>query len=226
MKSTALVVIDLQEDFLPSEGALAVTEGRSIVPQICDLLKKPWTTVIATQDWHPSDHISFASQHGVPPYTEMTFTHPLDEKDETTGQIKTMQQTVWPDHCVQHTLGSTIESQFLQQFNQIDLPKSIVKKGYLKDREYYSCFKDTWKLHKTEMEDTLRSLDVTDVVFVGLAYDFCVMNSAVDCLNLGFNTYVIRSMSKSVFPDNDLKTEDIYTSNGVKILNNIDEYEF
>ncbi|EGV62740.1 NAD(+) salvage pathway protein [Yamadazyma tenuis] len=230
MNKPALVVIDLQEDFLPSDGSLAVAGGRSIVEGIIDLLdvqKFPWAAVIATQDWHPHDHISFASQHSVEPYSQLEFTHPLGEKDET-GSVKTLTQTVWPDHCVQNTFGSSIDAAFLTQFNQVDgkVPKAIVQKGYLKDREYYSCFKDTWKLHKTEMEDTLRKLEVTDVIFVGLAYDFCVMNSAVDCSQSGFTTYVIKSLCKSVFPENISQTDDTYRNGGVKILESIDDYSF
>lgn len=227
MTKTALVVVDLQEDFLPPGGSLAVAHGRDIVPKICDLLKYPWTTVIATQDWHPSNHISFASQHKVEPYTERWFAHPLNEKDET-GTVRTMKQTVWPDHCVQNTKGSELEAGFLNLFNKLSeqMPKSVVKKGYLQDREYYSCFRDTWKLHSTEMEKTLTSLGIEDVIFVGLAYDFCVMNSAIDCLKLKFNTFVLREYSKSVFPDNDENTDKMYKDNGVTILQHISEYEF
>lgn len=218
---TALVVIDLQEDFLPSDGTLAIDHGRDIIPGILSLLdleKYKWDAVIATQDWHPPDHISFASQHGVPPFTQLEFTHPL-------GTSK-MEQTVWPDHCIQNSFGSSIDASFLTQFNQLDgkVPKTIVRKGYLKDREYYSCFKDTWKIHKTEMEDTLKGLGITNVVFVGLAYDFCVMNSAIDCAALGFDTYVIKSLCKSVYPDNETKTDDAYVSNNVKIFDSVDEY--
>lgn len=230
-KKTALIVIDLQEDFLPSEGSLAVAGGRSIVEPINDLLdreKYDWSAIIATQDWHPHNHISFASQHGVAPYTEIEFEHPLKENDESTGKVKTMTQTVWPDHCVQNTFGSSIDALFLTKFNQLDgvIPKAIVKKGYLQDREYYSCFKDCWKLHKTEMEDTLKNLGITNVVFVGLAYDFCVMNSAIDCAGLGFKTYVLKSYCKSVFPENIVQTDKTYTDAGVTIYNDINEYEF
>ena len=79
MTKLALVVVDLQEDFLPPDGSLAIKDGRSIVPDINKLLIDPkykWSLVIATQDWHPANHISFASQHNVDPYTELTFKHP------------------------------------------------------------------------------------------------------------------------------------------------------
>lgn len=218
MPKFALVVVDLQEDFLPSQGALAVPEGRAIVPLITDLLNLPWTAVVATQDWHPPNHTSFASQHGVEPYTEVDFPHPLGEEKD--GKVVSQKQVVWPDHCVQNSIGASIEPLFLAIFNQMfpHAKTAVVRKGSLPDREYYLCFQDTWKLHKTEMEDYLRLLEVTDVVFVGLAYDFCVVNSAVDCLAAGFHTYVIKECSKSVFPDKTTETDEKYAAGGVKVL--------
>lgn len=220
-EKVALVVIDLQEDFLPQDGSLAVPEGRQIIPQIEQLLDGesfPWTTVIATQDWHPKDHCSFASQHGVPPFTELEFKHPLGKIDEKSLKVETQRQIVWPDHCVQNTFGSSINEAFLKRFGELNIPKKVVKKGYLQDREYYSCFKDTWKIHKTEMEDYLRELNITVVVFVGLAYDFCVLNSAIDCLLAGFETYVVSDCCKSVYIE---KIEEVnlqYAKFGIKII--------
>ncbi|SGZ46867.1 CIC11C00000001827 [Sungouiella intermedia] len=228
MLKVALVVIDLQEDFLPPDGSLAVADGRSIVPAISDLLnteKYPWLAVIVTQDWHPANHCLFASQHGVQPYTELEFEHPLGEKNCVTGEIKKQKQFVWPDHCVQESFGATVESLFLEKFEQLNgkLPTALVKKGYLQDREYYLCFTDCWKLHKTEMEEVLQTNGITDVVFVGLAYDFCVLNSAVDCLDSGFNTFVIRSCSKSVYPDKVDETEKLYRDAGVHIVETVED---
>lgn len=221
-RKLGLIVVDLQEDFLPSDGSLAVPEGRSIIPLINDLLdteKYRWSTVIATQDWHPANHCSFASQHGVDPFSELDFQHPLGDKDET-GRVRTMKQCVWPDHCIQNSFGSSIDPLFLSKYDLLseELPKKIVKKGYLQDREYYSCFEDCWKLHKTEMEDYLRDQGITDVVFVGIAYDFCVLNSALDCLNAGFNAYVIKECCKSVYPDKIVDTENRYKSGNVKTI--------
>lgn len=222
----ALIVVDLQEDFLPDDGPLAVTEGRSIIPLINQLLNTEiyrWSAMIATQDWHPKDHCSFASQHNVPPYSELEFKHPLGERD-TNGGIKKQEQVVWPDHCIQNTVGSKIDLLFEAAFKLLDpdIPSKIVKKGYLKDREYYSCFEDCWKVHKTEMEDCLRNLGITDVVFVGLAYDFCVLNSALDCAKSGFNTYVIRDCCKSVFPEKESATDKLYATGNVKIISTED----
>ncbi|KAG7662929.1 PNC1 [[Candida] subhashii] len=223
-KKVALVVIDLQEDFLPTHGSLAINEGRSIVPAINELItnkKYNWSAIIATQDWHPRDHTSFASQHNVDPFSELEFKHPKGEIDAKTNEVNTMKQYVWPDHCVQGTPGACIEASFLGVFNSIrpEVPKAIVKKGYLQDREYYSCFEDAWGIHHTEMEKLLRDNHITDVVFVGLAYDFCVLNSSLDCAKCGFNTFVLKNYSKSVYPDKEEETEKLYTERGVTIIN-------
>lgn len=217
MTKRALVVVDLQEDFLPPTGSLAIANGRSIVDPIVELITEPqlkqWSLVIATQDWHPSNHTSFASQHGVKPFTELKFKHP------STDQVK--KQFVWPDHCVQETPGAELEQRFAKAFDAIEgVPTANVKKGYLQDREYYSCFQDTWGLHHTEMKQTLLDHAIEEVIFVGLAFDYCILNSAIDSAKL-FKTYVAKGLSKSVSPDNDEKTEEIYRNEGVIVVNDV-----
>lgn len=222
-RKVALAVIDLQEDFLPPHGSLAVAQGRSVIPLINDLVTNrqfKWSAVIATQDWHPSDHTSFASQHGVAPFTELEFKHPLDEKDPVTNEVIIKKQVVWPDHCVQESSGACIDALFLGNFNLIspNIVKTVVKKGYLSDREYYSCFQDTWGLHHTEMEKFLRDNKITDVIFVGLAYDYCVFNSAKDSAADGFNTYVLKKCCKSVYPEKEAETDELYRKANVTII--------
>ncbi|KAG5419557.1 PNC1 [Candida metapsilosis] len=219
MTRKALVVVDLQEDFLPPNGSLAIANGRSIVKPIIDLINPPllnqWSLVIATQDWHPSDHTSFASQHGVKPFTELDFKHP------ETGEVK--KQFVWPDHCVQGSAGAELESSFAKAFDGIQsVPTANVKKGYLQDREYYSCFQDTWGLHHTEVKQTLLDHQIDEVVFVGLAFDYCVMNSAIDSAK-SFKTYVVKSLSKSVTPENESKVDETYKNSGVIVVNEISD---
>lgn len=221
MLRVCLVVIDLQEDFLPPDGSLAVPNGRDILPRITHLLNTnvyPWLAIVVTQDWHPHDHCLFASQHGVAPYSQLEFPHPLGEKNGYTGEVKKKTQTVWPDHCIQGSAGAEVEPLFLKQFEKVDtVPTKVVRKGFLKDREYYLCFSDCWKLHRTEMEGYLLENAITHVVFVGLAYDYCVLNSAVDCLGSGFETSVIRSCCKSVYPEKNAETERLYEKAGVKV---------
>lgn len=221
--NSALVVVDLQEDFLPPDGALAVQGGRDVIPPILRLLdvsKYKWKAVVATQDWHPVNHCSFASQHKMPPFMQKTFEHPLKQKDES-GNILSSVQTVWPDHCVQQSKGSEIDPQFLKSFEELKLcnPNTkIIRKGYIAEQEYYSCFEDIWGLHKTEITDFLRKREITSLYFAGLAYDFCVLLSALDSAKYGFDTYVIKDCSESVFPDKKADTEAKLKSSGVKIL--------
>ncbi|KAK6203574.1 NAD(+) salvage pathway protein [Scheffersomyces amazonensis] len=225
-KKVALAIIDLQEDFLPTNGSLAIANGRDVIPLINELIsdrKFNWSAIVATQDWHPKNHTSFASQHNVSPFTELEFKHPLNEIDTQTNQVKTMKQFVWPDHCVQESEGACLDASFLGNFNSISpkIPKTIVKKGYLTDREYYSCFQDCWGIHHTEIKEFLLKYDIKDVVFVGLAYDFCVLNSAIDSAKNGFNTYVLKNYCKSVYPDKEAETDALYEKNGVKIISDV-----
>ncbi|KAI3406602.2 PNC1 [Candida oxycetoniae] len=223
MTKRALVVIDLQEDFLPPNGSLAIQDGRTIVPAINELLceseLKKWDLVVASQDWHPANHTSFASQHAVSPFTELEFQNP------ETGETKT--QVVWPDHCIQGTHGACFAPSFANKLEKVQngaISKAVViKKGYLQDREYYSCFQDSWGLHHTEMKSVLETNKIDEAVFVGLAYDYCVMHSAIDCAKSGFKTYVVKSLCKSVDPEKINDTDEMYRINGVIIVDSISE---
>lgn len=219
MEKLALVVVDLQNDFLPPEGSLAVPGGDEIIQNVIkllDLKKYRFLAVIATQDWHPPDHCSFASQYDAEPFTQKEFTHPENKKDDD-GNIITLEQMLWPDHCVQDTDGAKLEAKFEKAFNKLQVPHTIVKKGTLRDREYYSCFGDCWDLHHTEIDLFLKENEITDVVFAGLAFDFCVLNSAKDCAKKGYNTYVVKEACKNVFPQKMPLTDNIYRSNRVTV---------
>lgn len=222
MLRPALIIVDVQNDFLPG-GSLAVPQGDKVVPRILELLdlrRFPWAAVAVTQDWHPRNHCLFAANHNVEPFSEVEMAHPLGEKNAATGHIKTSSQTVWPVHCVQETEGAAVEHSVEAKISHVapHVPVAVVRKGYLQDREYYLCFSDWWKIHQTEMGQFLMENSITDVVFVGLAYDFCVLHSAIDCLDAGFSTYVIQECSKSVYPDRELETTNSYTDAGVTVV--------
>lgn len=240
MKKTALIVVDLQEDFLPPNGSLAIKNGRSVIPKINQLLpsqdnhsKFDWSLIVATQDWHPPNHTSFASQHeNVAPFTEIEFIHPEKKLDPKTNQPIVMNQIVWPDHCVQGIKGAQLEPLFANQFEKLTkqddnntAPCKIVKKGYLPDREYYSCFQDCWGLHHTELIDLLHEYDIENVVFVGLAYDFCVLSSAIDSAKNGFKTFVLKNYCESVYPEKINDTDKLYIDNGVTIVDNDEKFD-
>lgn len=212
MKRVALIVVDLQEDFI--NGSLAIEDANATIPSINKLITSyPWSSIIATQDWHPKNHASFASQHDAEPFTQLPFKHP------TLNQ--TTLQTVWPDHCIHNTPGSNFDSLFLSQFDSAKIDKKIIRKGLLQDREYYLAFQDTWGLHQTELSSYLKSLDITHTVFVGLAYDYCVLNSAKDSATLNFRSFVIKDCCKSVNPTQD--SDSLYEKAGVTVLNSSED---
>lgn len=190
MDKTALIIVDVQEDFLPPNGSLATKQGREVVPVINKLLEtKKWDLVAASKDWHPKDHCSFASTHdNKQAFDTMEFKHPLGEEEI---QI----HTLWPDHCVQGTFGAKYDS-------NLDTSKINVhiQKGYLKDREYYSSFGDVWGIHQTELLNILKEYKITNVVVCGLAFDYCVLNTAIDSAKNGFKTTVVESACRSVDP--------------------------
>lgn len=208
----ALIIVDLQEDFLPPDGSLAVQNAREIIPIINQLTDKSiyhWSVVIASKDWHPKNHCSFASNNpGSKPFDVLKFHNP--ENPEIT-----MDQVVWPDHCIQNEKGSEFPEEF-QTENRVD---QLVLKGYLSDREYYSAFADAWSLHHTELNDILQNQGITDVIVCGLAYDYCVMNTCIDAAKNGYKTYVLKDVSKAVDPskiDTDVLAQ--YTKGGVEII--------
>lgn len=166
----ALLIIDLQNDFLPG-GALAVPEGNLIIPVI-NLLQENFSCIIASKDWHPSHHISFASQHA----------QPVGEVIKTDGGM----QVLWPDHCIQDTPGAA----FSPQLNTDKIEK-VVFKGIDLHVDSYSAFYDNAQLRSTGLEDYLRQRGVDEIVIVGLATEYCVKYSALDAIQLGFKTIII-----------------------------------
>lgn len=224
MVKTALLIIDVQEDFLPPKGSLGVKDGRTIIKPIIDLMKSDkykWDAIVATKDWHPKGHISFASTHNKEPFTEIVVDNPVDKSQPP------MTQVLWPDHCVQESAGSEFPPEFNTAFEKAladqSVPTKLVLKGYLQDREYYSCFQDVWGIHKTECTDFLKDNGITDVIAVGIAYDYCVMNSCIDSAKNGFKTTVVHSLTKSVSPENEEQTTKNYISHGVKVVESLDE---
>ncbi|ODQ79123.1 hypothetical protein BABINDRAFT_148176 [Babjeviella inositovora NRRL Y-12698] len=217
----ALLVIDLQYDFLPPDGSLAIQNGLDVLAPITSLLdpKHNWKTIITTQDWHPANHCSFATNHSdTKPFSVVKFTHPEDAS-------KSMENMVWPVHCVQNTHGAEIHPEFLAELEKQGwnerVPVTNIRKGYLQDREYYSCFTDCWQLHHTELHAWLAKHEITDVVVVGLAYDFCVLHSAIDSAALGYRTWVLTDCCRGVAPAENKKTEELYREKNVRLIKGI-----
>lgn len=173
-----LVVVDMQNDFLPG-GSLGVTGGDEIVPLI-NTLARHFSNVVLTQDWHPADHISFASQHpGKAPFETI-------ELDYGT-------QVLWPDHCVWNSHGAAIAA-------DLDIPHAqlILRKGYNRRVDSYSGFQEADRETLTGLAGYLNERDVGRLYVVGLATDFCVGWTALDGIAGGFDVTVIEDATRAI----------------------------
>lgn len=167
----ALIIIDVQNDFLPG-GSLAVPNSFAIIPVI-NSVSPTFEYVIATQDWHPINHQSFAIQH---PNNQ-----PFDTID-----IKGQAQILWPVHCVQNSNGATIST--LLELKSIG---AIIRKGMDIHIDSYSGFYDNAKQKTTGLNGYLKELSITEVYICGLAADYCVYFTAMDALTAGYITFII-----------------------------------
>jgi nicotinamidase/pyrazinamidase len=196
----ALLVIDLQNDFCPG-GALAVQHGDEVVPTINALAQK-FDHVILTQDWHPSRHISFASMH--------SNTKPFETIEAPYGP-----QTLWPDHCLQHTPGAAFHPSL-----SIPHAELILRKGFRRHIDSYSAFLENDHQTPTGLSGYLKDRNLTRLFLVGLAYDFCVRYSAIDGKNLGFETIVIEDATRPVnLPNSVADANAAFAATGIKRLN-------
>jgi nicotinamidase/pyrazinamidase len=181
---TALLVIDVQNDFIPG-GQLAVPEGDQIVPLI-NRLGGLFKQVVIAQDWHPSGHASFASSHpGRQPYEVI--------------QLPYGEQVLWPEHCVQGTSGAEFHP-------GLDLPHAqlIIRKGCNPDIDSYSAFLEADRHTTTGLAGYLKERGIDTVYMVGLALDFCVMFSALDARAAGFNAFVVLDACRAIDRDGSL----------------------
>ena len=175
---TALLVIDVQNDFCPG-GALAVADGDAVLAA-ANRLMGAYDLVVATQDWHPPDHCSFASQHaGASLYD--------------TVQIDGIAQTLWPDHCVQGTAGAALHADL--DTRRVNL---ILRKGIRSVLDSYSAFFENDRRTATGLAGYLSGLGVRQVALCGLATDYCVCYSALDAARLGFSVEVLTGACRGV----------------------------
>ena len=200
----ALLIVDLQNDFLPG-GALAVPKGDLIVPIVNALIHQPFDIIVATKDWHPSDHGSFADNHGKQPGDHV--------------RLSGLDQILWPRHCVQGTAGA----EFAPGWDTTQLDK-IVYKGTNKDIDSYSTFFDNGHLKSTGLEDYLKEYGVKEIYVAGLATDYCVKYSTIDALELGFNVFVIYDACQGVNlqPHDTKKALDLMSQAGAVLVSHKD----
>jgi nicotinamidase/pyrazinamidase len=197
--SKALIIVDVQNDFCPG-GALPVPEGDKVVPVINQIVWK-FDKVIATQDWHPENHISFAATHNKNPYEVV--------------KIGGIEQVLWPKHCVQGSYGAEFHKDL--SLKKVNL---ILRKGTSVNLDSYSAFFENDKCTETGLHYYLKGLGVREVYLCGLATDYCVYYSAADSVRLGFGTYVIIDGCRGVDvpPGNIEKVIKDMMDRGIKII--------
>jgi len=205
-EKAAVIVVDMQGDFTAwKNGTLAVNGAdKAYIRRVADataLFKKDGFVIYGTQDWHPSNHVSFASNHsGKKPFEVI--------------QVDGRTQVLWPNHCVQGTDGARV----LLDNNTF---QAIVKKGQNPKFDSYSGFQDDGGA-STEMDAILKAEGIKKLVVYGLATDYCVMATAIDAAANGYKVVVIEGLSKGVAPDTTAKALDAMKAKGIQILKKID----
>ncbi|WP_149912745.1 bifunctional nicotinamidase/pyrazinamidase [Sphingobacterium cavernae] len=190
----ALIIVDVQNDFLPG-GALEVSNGDEIIPLINRIIPN-YELVVATQDWHPADHKSFAAMHAG---------HQIFDVIEWNGYP----QTLWPNHCVQGTKGAELSKELAA--NSIH---AIFRKGLDKKADSYSGFFDNQRIRNTGLHGYLQDKKVSEVHVCGLAADFCVYFTAMDALDLGYKTAIISKGTKAIDKEAYMRKKESFLQKG------------
>ena len=194
----ALILVDIQNDFMPG-GALAVEGGHEIIPLI-NRLQQSFSLVVASQDWHPAGHKSFASSHhGKKPFDEIV--------------LGDLLQVLWPDHCVQTTRGSAFR-------DSLDLRhvEGIFRKGMDPEIDSYSAFYDNGHRKSTGLSGYLHERGIKKVFVCGLAADYCVYYTAKDALKENFETYLIADATRPISSDGFEKAKEDLMRRGGKVV--------
>lgn len=180
----ALIVVDVQYDFLP-EGSLPVEGGDEIIDDINEIIahfRGHNGLVVFTQDWHPAEHLSFASSHEGKSPGDL-----FSSEDGAIGPV------LWPDHCVQNTDGAKIHEKIHKDPND-----PVIQKGKEQTVDSYSGFLDNDRTSKTGLDEVLNSRDIKRIFVCGLALDYCVYYTAMDGANLGFKVVFLIDQTKHI----------------------------
>lgn len=178
MGFSALIIVDVQNDFCPG-GSLAVPDGDAVVPVI-NRVSSRFPVVVATRDWHPEGHVSFASAHDGRSPGDLI----------TAGSIE---QMLWPDHCVQSTPGSAFHPEL-----DIRPVNMIIHKGTSRTLDSYSGFLETDRKTETGLRGYLAGLGVDEVTVCGLATDYCVCFTTIDARHAGFTTRLLTDACRGI----------------------------
>lgn len=197
----ALLLIDIQNDFL-SGGALPVKNGEAILPIINEIIQYPFDLIVASKDWHPADHASFANNH-------------IGKQIGDHINLGGLDQILWPAHCVQGSWGA----EFAPGWNTAIVDK-VIYKGTDSLIDSYSAFYDNGHRKSTSLENYLREKGVNQLFIAGLATDYCVKYSVLDACELGFHTYLIVDACQGVnlHPDDVQKAKEKMQSAGAMSL--------
>ncbi len=194
----ALLLVDIQNDFIPG-GALPVPEGDAIIPTV-NALMPYFDLVVATQDWHPQNHGSFASNH-------------IGKNVYEVIDLNGLQQILWPDHCVQGSSGAD----FAPGLNMNPV-EAIFRKGTDPSIDSYSGFFDNGRKKSTALAEYLRGRHIREVYVVGLAAEFCVHFTILDAAEQGFKTYLIEDGTRALNEADFRKAKENMRAKGVKII--------
>lgn len=219
----ALVVIDMQHDFV--HGALQVPDAASLIVPVNSLIDLPFAMHVATRDYHPANHVSFAQTHSKPAFSKHIIPraeHTVDSSSSSAGSatadkaqaqalkpIVEQEQTLWPVHCVAYTGGADFVAGLTA--SKFDY---VLHKGTHPHIESYSAFRDVWCKGPSDLPALLIARGVTDVYFVGIAGDYSLKYSVLDAVDYGYNTWVVRDAVRSV--SEELLAEDELRQTGVQ----------
>ena len=196
---TALIIIDVQNDFCPG-GALEVKDGEKIIEPINSAQDK-FETIILTQDWHPKDHKSFASNNSAEVYSKI--------------EMDYGSQILWPDHCIQGSIGANFHKNLNTNNSNV-----ILRKGCNPKIDSYSAFFENDKNTTTGLEGYLKKKEIKRLYLCGLAFDYCVFYSALDGVNLGFEVFVFQDLTKAIKLNNSEKiAKKTMIEKGIKLIN-------
>lgn len=198
----ALLIIDIQNDFLPG-GALAVPGGDEIIDLINEL-QPHFELVVATQDWHPANHGSFASAH-------------FNKKPFETTVLNGLNQVLWPDHCIESTFGAQLASKLSQTFIE-----AVFRKGTNPEIDSYSGFFDNGKKKDTGLGTFLKGRGISQVFVAGLAGDYCVGYTALDAIDQGFSTSIIEDATRAIDPESFVLMKKNIIEKGGRIIQSAD----
>ena len=194
----ALVIIDVQNDFLIN-GSLEVPHGDDVIEPINQIIRN-YALVVATKDWHPLNHISFASNHP-------------GKKIGDVIKVNNIDQVLWPNHCVQKSKGSD----YPETLNYEKINK-VFHKGINSQTDSYSGFYDNAKIRSTGLSDYLKAKNVTSIDFVGLVTEYCVKFTVFDSIEEGFKSRVILKGIKGINLEESNKALKAMKSKGIDLL--------